>query len=491
MESQLLTRPASKGAKLSETARHVIMPNGIVSSEFPQYERILNACGVFFDEWQRGFSTLLFAKRSNGKYACGIGGAVLSLPRQVGKTYMIGMDVVMYALMHPHSTIIWTAHHSRTFAETFKGMTTLVEDNPLISKRVKRIYNGNGKESITFINGARILFGARERGFGRGLPAIDIIIYDEAQILSENAIDAIVPTLNASPNGLVVLMGTPPTPKDNGEAFANRRHNAISGLETDTLYIEYSADRTANLDDRDQWKKANPSYPHRTPETSILRLRRQLSDDSFRREALGIWDETAALKHVISGSLWERSSVPARPEGEGITVFALDMTADRKYMSIAACKKYVDGTAHVEHVDTVDVEANGVSSVVGWLAKRWDTCSGIVLDGANLAISITPDLTANHMKPIVLSTRDVAQACAKFVDMLNTGKLTHLDSERQPLLAQAATNAIERPIGKNGQFAWQKPNDDIDISPLVAATNALHGAFITRRNPNRQARILI
>jgi hypothetical protein len=39
----------------------------------------------------------------------------------------------------------------------------------------------------------------------------------------------------------------------------------------------------------------NPSYPHRTPLESMLRLRENLpSDDAWNREALGIWDQVRA-----------------------------------------------------------------------------------------------------------------------------------------------------------------------------------------------------
>ncbi len=45
--------------------------------------------GDEFDEWQRGTSKLILAKRENGDYAATVGGITLSIPRQVAKTYMI------------------------------------------------------------------------------------------------------------------------------------------------------------------------------------------------------------------------------------------------------------------------------------------------------------------------------------------------------------------------------------------------------------------
>jgi hypothetical protein len=48
--------------------------------------------------------------------------------------------------------------------------------------------------------------------------------------------------------------------------FASDFRSAIDGDSDETLYIEISADRDADSMDREQWRKANPSYPHRTPE---------------------------------------------------------------------------------------------------------------------------------------------------------------------------------------------------------------------------------
>jgi len=70
----------------------------------------------------------------------------------------------------------------------------------------------NGQQEITFTNGSRILFGAREGGFGRGFAGVDILVFDEAQILGQKALDDMVPAVNTAPNPLVIRLGTPPRP---------------------------------------------------------------------------------------------------------------------------------------------------------------------------------------------------------------------------------------------------------------------------------------
>ena len=130
-------------------------------------------------------------------------------------------------------------------------------------------------------------------------------MFDEAQILTIKALDNLIPIVNTSPNPLIVFMGNPPKPGDQCEAFEEKRSTALSGKSDDMLYVELGADRDCDPDDRNAWAKANPSYPKRTSEQAILRMRNLLADDSFRREALGIWDETATA-YAISPTCGSR-----------------------------------------------------------------------------------------------------------------------------------------------------------------------------------------
>ena len=64
---------------------------------------------------------------------------------------------------------------------------------------------------------------------------------DEAQILTEKALDDMLPATNAAPNGLVLMMGTPPKPTDPSEVFTRHRAESLAG-DRDKLYIECAAD---------------------------------------------------------------------------------------------------------------------------------------------------------------------------------------------------------------------------------------------------------
>lgn len=283
--------PKTGTKRLSEVARHVVKPSGIVRTGWgPVRDTCRDKLGVTFDAWQDGCGRIILAERADGTLAVMVGGVGMSFPRQVGKTYLLTGLIFGLCLNKPGLLVIWSAHHARTHGETFLSMQAFC-NRTRVAPYIEQVYTGSGDEEVRFHNGSRILFGARERGFGRGIPGVDILVMDEAQILSDKALENMLATLNTSKFGLQLYIGTPPKPEDVSEAFTRMRNEAIKGESDESAWIECGAEPGSDIDDREQWAKANPSYPHRTPVQSILRLRKKLTPEGFLREGLGVWDD--------------------------------------------------------------------------------------------------------------------------------------------------------------------------------------------------------
>ena len=241
------SKTASSKPRLSEVARHVVMPAGIMTTAWPRIVAKCAEMGVSFDPWQHGIGSVALGKRKNGKYAATVGGIVMSIPRQVGKTFLVGMIIIAMCVLFPGFTALWTAHRTRTASMTFASMQAMVKKKK-IWPHIDAIRTSNGEQEIRFKNGSIIMFGAREQGFGRGFDKVDAEIFDEAQILSEKALEDMVPAANQSTQesgALLFFMGTPPRPTDPGEEFSNRRAKALSGKSKDLVYVEFSADPDA------------------------------------------------------------------------------------------------------------------------------------------------------------------------------------------------------------------------------------------------------
>ena len=477
------------GSKLSDLARHLVLPEGIESTAWPSVAVQLERMGMPLDGWQRGFVSAALGKRADGLYAAGVGGVVASIPRQVGKTYTVGALAFALAMLTPDTLIMWTAHRSRTHAETFTSMAGMA-DRPGIKHSVDAVRKANGEQEIRFKNGSRILFGAREQGFGRGFAKVDVLIFDEAQILTEKAMEDMVPATNAAPNGLVFMIGTPPRPSDPGEVFTLRREAALSGDDPDVMYVELSADPQANPDDRAQWRKANPSYPHRTGEGAILRMRKLLgSTESFRREGLGIWDERQQGRKAFGPGAWGKRA--ATPPADGVRSFGVKFTPDGSHVAIAgALKPKGDGAAiHVEAIRQAPM-SEGTQWLVDFLVERKGEFAQVVVDGRAGAGYLVNALRSEGVGKAVIVVPSVEQAVTahSLLDRAVTqGEVTH--SGQADLDAQA-DSAIRRKIGTSGGFGWDTEVEGETVALLDAVTLAHFAAKTTKRNPGRVQRFL-
>ena len=461
-------------SRLSEVARHIVQPTGIVDSDWWDVDATCAKLGLSFDRWQDGLGALILATREDGCYAADT--SVVSIPRQVGKTYLVGCIAFALCLRKPGTTVIWTAHRFKTARETFTSMKAIARQ-PSVALEIDRVANANGEEGIYFANGSRVLFGARENGFGLGFAGVGVLVLDEAQRLTSKAMDDLIPTTNAHPNPLILMTGTPPRPTDPGEVFTMLRQEALAGESEGTLYVEISADRNADPDDREQWHKANPSYPHRTPERSILRMRKNLGRDSFRREALGIWDEITKQFSPINGAFWADGADVGPTDGTKPDGLAVDMSHDRR-ISVGACWVESD-SAHVEEVWSGLDE----TAAVEWVTDAWKRAGRrtlVVIDSYSPASSMIPALKARGVNVRAGSAGDMAKGCGMVASENESGRLTHAD---QQSVNDAREGARKRGIGTAGGWGYDRSDPSIYLAPLVAVTLARLAASLVGRKP--------
>jgi len=122
----------------------------------------------------------------------------------------------------------------------------------------------------------------------------------------------------------------------------------------------------------------------------------------------------------------------------------------------------------VEHVEVVDRRRG-----TGWLVERVAELSeahspvAVACDGAGAAASFVPQLADVGVEVETLSTRDYANACGEFFDVVDQGRLRHLGTSD---LESAIRGAARRNLGD--AWAWSRRSSKIDISPLVSATIA-------------------
>jgi hypothetical protein len=495
--------------RLSEVARHIVAPVGITDSLWFVVDQQCREWGDSFDAWQDGLGQLLLGLRVDGKFAATVGGATLSIPRQVAKTFIVMRIVFAMCALFPGLTVLWTAHHSRTSTQVFRKMQGYASRKK-VKPHIEFTRATNGEQEIRFRNGSAIMFGARSMGFGRGFDEVDVEVFDEAQILDEKALEDMIPATNQSRfehGALVLFMGTPPRPTDPGEVFTNRRKKALAAKADDVvyaehgnaLYVECSADANVgqpggpSLDNPDQLKKANPSYPHRTPQDAIDRLREQLpSDDGWRREGLGVWDVAEAFTRAIPSDVWTRTGGPTlQPSPDALKAFGVAFSQDGLRIGVGGAVKRDDGV-RVELIGAHSgAFSSGLSSLAEWLAARWRDTAVIVISGgagAGVLKSALRDRGVPEKVIHVATTPEYTTSAAMLLEGLLAGTVTHLATEGQAALDESVAVCDKKARGTSGAWGWTATTPGGDETPTEAVSLALWGAKTTKRRPGRTTR---
>lgn len=460
--------------KLSEVTRHLVIPTGIKSSGWDQVEEDCRDFGIIFDEWQRGLGKVILAKTADGLYAATVGGTGVSIMRQVGKTFTVGAIVFALARRIPNLTAIWTSHHMATTGETFLFMQGFAK-RPRVAPHVAQVFLGSGNEEICFVNGSRILFGARERGFGRGFGlngGIDVLVCDEAQILSDRAMDNMLATMNTAPNPLMIFLGTPPKPEDLSEAFERMRTEALELQERaksgddvviDTAWIECGADVDVDPDDRQAWE-VNPSYPHRTPLTSMLRLRRKLKVESWLREGLGVWglDPTG---NRLDLRRWTAACLDRQAQPFNRAVLAVSVSRDRKWSCIGAAGAY--------RGKTLVLCFSGPGTA--WVAPKITelrtnrSIAEVCLVTCGQARALQAEFTSAGITFEKLTQTEVSASCVAFQEAVKAATVVHVG---QGELDASVARARTRKMG--GSETWDDESESFDNSPIEAVAAAFY-----------------
>lgn len=456
--------PPTRSGLLSN-ARHLVLPAGIVSSAFPSIYAVLLTLRLLLDSWQAELAKCILAKDQFGLYAADT--IVISICRQAGKTFLIGCLVFADCIKNPGSTTVWTAHRFKVSRETFNELRALAK-SPLLAPHIDydAITTAAGNECIPFRNGSRILFAARERGAIRGFTKVRRLILDEAQILTESAMSDLVPTTNQAENPQIILMGTPPKPSDPGEVFTSLREQALEGSAEGLLYVEFSADLECDSDDWAAVAEANPSYPVRTGKRAILRLRKLLTnDDDYRREGLGIWDDTQGRKSKVDMAQWAKLA-DRTAAVDGPVALAVAIPRDRSSSTVSV------SWLHGDRVFSAVTRLPGTSKAVELIRRKRDEYRvlDVSLHAGGPAGSLVADLEAEGIEVTTVSTQQFAQATGDYRDGIASGEVGHVD---QAELTDALRVARLRNAG-DGEM-WDQRDELTDVAPVVAVTLSTQG----------------
>ena len=441
--------------------------------------KILQAGGFVLDPWQSDLLDDWLAFTPGMKWKCKTCGG--SVPRQNGKTGLIEGRAQAGMIIY-NEQVLYTAHLQKTATETFEEMAAFF-DSAALRKHVKDIKTALGREQIILKSGARVKFLARTRNGGRGQHG-DLLIFDEAQELDEDAQASFLPAISASLNPQTIYVGTPPDPNAAGTVFRGIRQKALDKKTKTTAWFEFSVKEIGDVLDKQRWADTNPALGRRILLSTIEGECEQMSADTFARERLGWWTPVVVHKEdfALDKKKWA-ACVSDEPKPEGKTAYGVKFTADGSTVCLAGAVIPEDGPARISIIE-VKSTGQGLQWLADWLNERYKKASCVVIDGRN-GVDVLVDKIADTWKAknsvIRPSVKNVIAAVGNLTDAINDKAVTWYS--KQELLNDSATTSVKRAISGGWGFGGE------NSAPLEACSLALWGAKTSKRNPAKQMRI--
>lgn len=451
--------------------------------------------GLKPDPWQFAVIESWLAEDRAGKLVSGKCG--VSVPRQNGKNGTIEL-VQLYKMVVQGRRILHTAHEVKTARKHFTRMLGFFDNErkyPELLALVQDIRRTNGQEAITLTNGASLEFIARSKGSGRGY-TVDDLFFDEAQELTDEQLEALLPTISSAPSGdpQQIYAGTPPGPNASGEVFARLRAEGVAGKARRLSWHEWSIPDDAKPEDAvRRWREnayaTNPALGIRLNVTTVQDEVGAMSAEGFCRERLGKWDRVSVAGPAISFSAWsalrvERDEVPV----EGRKVFAVNFAWDGSGVALAAAIRPGEGPIHVDPIKQAPM-GEGTVWLADWLIERWRDASQIVIYGKGQAESLINMLreggVRNRRVILTPTFSDAVAAHAMLEQAIKNGTLSHLALDG---LNDQVRDAVKQPIGKQGGFGWASGSGS-SVIMLNAVTFAHWGAQTTKRNASKRVEV--
>lgn len=451
---------------------------------------LANAYGLTPDPWQTTVLECWLATEKDGRMRAGRCG--LAVPRQNGKNAILEM-VELHKMVVMGRRVLHTAHEVKTARKAFVRLRGFFENErqwPELARLVKEIRSTNGQEAVILhaahcpasksgekgdclgkdCAGGSCEFIARSRGSGRGY-TVDDLVCDEAQELTDEQLEALLPTISSAPSGdpQQIYTGTPPPPGSPGTVFRRMRDVGITRKDPRMAWVEWSVSEVGDVFDRHRVAATNPALGIRLQMSVVDDELGQMTPEGYARERLGWWAENSVVLPVISDKRWRELRTSDSPTGAPTYGVRFNYEGTRVALAVAA----VDGDV-VQHVEVIEERAtdDGVGWLKDWLTERWRDCSGIVVDGKSGAGELVAALIKGGVSKRRVISPTPAQfitAHAQFLESVKAGTLSHFD---QAELNAAVKSAGKRVIDKvGGGWGWQAIAGG-NVLPLEAATLA-------------------
>ena len=454
-----------------------VVPPGASRSQGADAIELAASAGLHLDGWQQDDLCDLLAEESPGRWAQLESGLVV--PRQNGKGGVAEAIILLALFVLRLPLVLYTAHEFKTARELFLRVVGRIEDTPELDGLVSKVSWSHGDEGIELRKGAggcRLRIIARSKGSGRGFSA-PLSILDEAMFVTSEQVAALMPTMSAMPNPLLVVLGSAGF---STSSYLHRlRRRATSGRPGRVCWLDHSVD-PAEWGGRDSllwqearaeprvWAFGNPALGIRLG-LEILEMEfAAMEPEVFDRERLGVFDEepaSAAPDAVLDLGHWVERGDPGSGRGWPEVGSVVEVGRKGSTSAIALGGMREDGRRHVELLDYRPGTA--------WLDDRRAELEDLYPDAVWCIDTSGPSVMLRSRDEWEeLPAKAVSEAFAELVAGVVEDRLVWRCAEVDaPAVLTAAEHGVAHTT-VDGVQRWSRTKSGVDITPLIALTFA-------------------
>ena len=417
---------------------------------------------------------------------------VVTVPRQSGKTKLIGDVADHRALVVPEARVWYTA-------QTGKDASSWMRDEHFPSLDRARIFGRPGTPSCRYVRSKRAgqegvdwRHGSTFRVFPPLRDALhgrqsDLVFVDEAWALSADqgadVRQAIRPTMATRPGAQLWIVST--MGDDSSvffDSYVEQARTQLDNPDSRVCLVDYGLLEDDDPEDVELVASRHPAYGHTVNLDTFTAARADFGHDVAGWVRAYGNQPTRTRQTAIPASVWStagRSQV-ATPEHAGL---GIDVTPGLDRAALAAGWR-VDDHAYVE-VLAAGPATREFPSIVASVARARRV--PVVADRGSVGALEVMDALARHYPDVeqhLTATAEYAAACVQFERGIFDDTVHHFNDKD---LDAAVTVATKRTLG-DGAFGWGRKDSSGSIAELVAATLALRA--YDRTPPRKSVRIL-
>lgn len=322
-----------------------------------------------------------------------------------------------------------------------------------------------------------------------------LMIVDELHVVTAEVWEAISLASGKRPESLTLAISTPADSTDSimWKLVEHGRACAASG-DTSFVLIEYAADPGCAIDDREQWKKANPAMGMFLHEDALAATLATTREDAFRRYRLGQW--VGSANSWLPWGEWEKHATgDGLPDERTPVVLAFDGSASGDSTALIGC---VIDTGYLftvtvweapEDDDRWRVPRREVAAMIDAAFDRWDVRE-LAADPWGWRTELE-EWSARHGDRVLewntAHAGRMAPATDRLAQAVHSGTISH---DGDPILTAHVGHAVAKRSVYGELVSKDKKNPRRKIDAAVAAIVAFDRAAWHRANPPKRRRVV-